>query len=240
VSLILTIDARRSRHRDTEVMDSTALESRQRLSWRSPRPFTSRSLPAALRIALELVFVVAASVIFGAVSLEVAGAVPAVLQPLVDCPSGWTLVTGLVIWSTRRSALPLAALYGVVSFIALNFGWYVVGGGAGSVDAVFWVVIACLAGPVVGGAVGWLRSTDRRAAAGGGVLCGIFFGDSVVSTLLIGNIGLGGGIAIVLVGALLLTRSLRRATTRQERLLTLLITAATAACYGAAWGVIAI
>lgn len=141
--------------------------------------------PAVRRVTLQLVSVVAASLVLGGATSFLQLVLPEALSPFANSASGWTLLTALLVAACRARTAP-SALYGAASFVALVLGYQVVSTLRGfPTSEELFLVIGVLAGPVVGVAASWLRRPGWRAALGAGVLGGIALGECAYGLVLV-------------------------------------------------------
>jgi Family of unknown function (DUF6518) len=142
-----------------------------------PSPTTNRmrslSWPAGA-------WIVGGSLVLGGLTALAQGVLPDSVRSLANSPSGWTLLTVVMI-SVARLRLLLAACLGAVSFVCLVLGYTVVSELRGlSYDPALWGTIGLLVGP----AVGWAASAafDARPllnAVGSSLIAGIAITDSI-------------------------------------------------------------
>lgn len=130
--------------------------------------------------ALRGVWIIAGSLVLGGLTSAAQGALPDSLRSLANSPSGWTLLT-VVLIATARPRLLLATVLGSVSFVCLILGYTVVSELRGlTYSPVFWGAIGLVAGPVIG----WSTSAafDRRplpGAVGSSLIAGVLGTDAV-------------------------------------------------------------
>ncbi|WP_195849531.1 DUF6518 family protein [Nocardioides marmotae] len=144
-------------------------------------PVLTRPVPAALAV-------VAASLALGGATSWAQGLLPDALGSFANSPSGWTLLTVLLVAAVRPS-LGGGAVLGVVSFVALVLGYTVASELRGLVyDPTFWGAVGVVAGPVVGAAAAAM--VGRRvvpAALGAGALAGVLVADGVYGLTVVGE-----------------------------------------------------
>ncbi|WP_322919382.1 DUF6518 family protein [Nocardioides renjunii] len=132
--------------------------------------------------------VVGTSLLLGGLTSWAQGVLPDALAPFANSPSGWTLLTVLVV-ATARPSLGAGAALGVASFVSLVLGYTAASELRGlSYDPVFWGVVGVVAGPVVGAAAAAV--VDRRpvvAAVGAGVLAGVLVADGIYGLTVVGG-----------------------------------------------------
>ncbi len=122
---------------------------------------------------------VAASVILGAATSFVQGFLPDTLRSFANSASGWTIVTGLIVWCIR-SRTCLSALLGALSFVGLVMGYTWTSQLRGYYyNPLIFGVIGIVVGPFVGVAAAWLRRREWRAALGTSLLAGICVGECI-------------------------------------------------------------
>lgn len=135
--------------------------------------------PAA-RSSLSTVAVVAASLLLGGLTSWAQGFLPDALASFANSPSGWTVLTVLLVAAVRPS-LPMGAVLGVASFVSLVLGYTVASELRGlTYSPVLWGVVGLLAGPFVGAAAAAL--VGRRAllaGLGAGALAGVLVADGI-------------------------------------------------------------
>jgi hypothetical protein len=140
----------------------------------SSTPYSS-SVRRARWVVVPLVLGV--SLVLGGVTSGAQGFLPDALRPLANSASGWTLLTAVTVWATRRQP-PVAVVLGALSFVGLVIGYSLVSNVRGSYfDPLFWSLVGVVVGPFVGTAAAWLRSSGWRRAVGTGLLSGIAVGD---------------------------------------------------------------
>lgn len=143
---------------------------------------TSRSTPrsAAASGAVIAGAIVAGSLVLGGLTSVAQAALPDSLRSVANSPSGWTLLTVVLIALARLRLLP-AAVLGAVSFVCLVLGYTLVSELRGlSYSPVLWGAIGVVAGPIVG----WSTSAafDRRpllAAVGSSLIAGVPLTDAI-------------------------------------------------------------
>jgi len=141
-----------------------------------------------LRIVLMGVSITAASLVLGGLTSLAQGFLPEGLSPFANSISGWTIITAAVIWFSQ-ARWPWTPLFGALSFIALLVGYALVSTARGfDYVPTTWLLIAIVAGPLVGIAAGWLREGDgRKVALGTGFLAGILIGDGIRGLLVVAD-----------------------------------------------------
>jgi hypothetical protein len=129
---------------------------------------------------LDALWVVVGSLVLGGLTSFAQGLLPDSLQSFANSPSGWTLLTAVMI-SARRTSLLRAACLGAVSFVCLVLGYTIVSELRGlSYSPFLWAAVGLVAGP----AVGWSTSAafDRRpllSAVGSSLIAGVAITDAV-------------------------------------------------------------
>ncbi|MQW78004.1 hypothetical protein GHK92_19230 [Nocardioides sp. dk4132] len=135
---------------------------------------------ASLRTNLSAPAVVAASLLLGGLTSWAQGVLPDALASFANSPSGWTVLTALLVAAARPS-LTWGAALGAVSFVTLVLGYTVASQLRGlSYDPVLWSVVGVIAGPFVGAAAAAI--VGRRvvqAALGAGSLAGVLIADGI-------------------------------------------------------------
>lgn len=141
----------------------------------APQGETARE-PRLVRFAAVLV----ASFLLGGLTFPAQGFLPEALGSLANSSSGWTLLTALLVVSSRARPAPAAAL-GAASFVLLVLGYTAAASLAGlTYGPLLFSCIGLVVGPFVGCAAAWLRSEHSwRTAAGASLLAGIALGDAV-------------------------------------------------------------
>lgn len=182
---------------------------------------------------IALLVVAAGGLVLGGATSPAQTWLPGAFSSVANSASGWTAVVALLVHLTRRSALLVTAVCGVVGFEALDLGYQIVSTARGyAYSGEFWAVVALVAGPVVGVAASWLHRRDRFAALGVAVLAAIGLGDGITGVLLLPTTS---PVYWVLVGcgalALLTVTCLRRLESTSTRLLAILGAAAGSALY---------
>lgn len=160
-------------------------------------------------VVVRVLCVVAASFAIGCLESWAQGFLPAALKPLSNSASGWTLVTGLLVFWSRAKPRMAAAL-GAASFVLLIAGYTVVSTARGfPYSPLLWGLVGLVVGPFVGLAAAWLHGRGFLAALGGGFLVGIGLGDALYGLTAVARttgvaywIGIG-VLSLVLAGALL-------------------------------------
>jgi hypothetical protein len=135
----------------------------------------------AREVIKRLLYVVVAALAVGAITSWAQGFLPDALSSLANSPSGWTLLTALVVAAVRPS-LPEGALLGVVAFVAMVLGYTFASELRGlSYSPLRWGLIGVLAGPFIGASAAALVSRGRAplAAAGAGILGGVLVADGI-------------------------------------------------------------
>lgn len=123
--------------------------------------------------------VVVASFALGAVTSYAQEFLPSAVRSFANSPSGWTVLTALLVFWSRLPAWP-AAVLGAASFVLLVLGYTAAAELRGYVyDPFLFSVVGVIAGPFVGAAASWLRGTRIRASLGTALLVGIGLGDAV-------------------------------------------------------------
>lgn len=124
--------------------------------------------------------VVVVSVVLGAVTSWAQGFLPDAWAPLANSPSGWAVMTTLVVMASRPT-LPWGAVLGAVGFVCLVLG-YTLGSELRGLayDPTLWGAIGLLTGPVIGAAAAGTASTRSvPVALGSGVLAGVLVADGI-------------------------------------------------------------
>ena len=125
-------------------------------------------------------WILVGSLVLGGLTSAAQGPMPDWLRSLGNSPSGWTLLTVIMI-SVARPRLLTAACLGAVSFVCLVLGYTIVAELRGlSYSPAFWVAVGLVAGPVVG----WSTSAafdGRRLlnVLGSSLIAGIAITDAV-------------------------------------------------------------
>jgi hypothetical protein len=141
------------------------------------RPATSRSRPFSWLVGA---WIVVGSLVLGGLTSLAQGVLPDSLRSVANSPSGWTLLTVVMISVSRVRLLPAACL-GAVSFVCLVLGYTYVSELRGlSYSPILWGAVGLVAGPVVG----WSASAacDARPilnVAGSSLIAGIAITDAV-------------------------------------------------------------
>lgn len=144
----------------------------------SPHAPGDRGKTSAPSFLLATTVVIVGSLVLGGLTSFGQGLLPAALQSFANSVSGWTLVTGVLVWIVRRP-LAQSALLGAASFVLLVLGYTTVSNLRGFYfSPIFWSVAGLVAGPAVGASAAALRRSDRWGAVGLGVLAGVLLGDS--------------------------------------------------------------
>ena len=175
----------------------------------------------------------AAALLLGGLTSFAQGFLPEPVGPLANSPSGWTLLTVLVLWWLRARTWVMVVL-GAVCFVLLVVGYALVSTARGNYyNPLLWSTVGVVAGPFVGWGVAWARqrAVPLRAALGFGFLAGLLLGDGISGYVRVRDttgwfywVAMGvGAVAWVVVVAL------RRLTTQRDRLVLLGMTAVTGA-----------
>ncbi|WP_296602160.1 DUF6518 family protein [Nocardioides sp.] len=132
--------------------------------------------------------VAGASLLLGALTSWAQGVLPDALASFANSPSGWTVLTALLVGATRPT-LPLGAVLGVVSFVGLVQGYTVASELRGlSYDPVLWSVVGIVAGPFVGvAAAAVVGPRALHAAFGAGALAGVLIADGIYGLTVVGS-----------------------------------------------------
>lgn len=135
--------------------------------------------PAA-RSSLSTVAVVAASLLLGGLTSWAQGVLPDALASFANSPSGWTVLTVVLVAAVRPS-LPMGAVLGVVSFVSLVLGYTVASELRGlTYSPVFWGAVGVVAGPFVGAAAASVVGPrPLLAGTGAGALAGVLLSDGI-------------------------------------------------------------
>ena len=143
--------------------------------------------PAA-RWPLSALLVVGGSLVLGGLTSWAQGALPDALASFANSPSGWTVLTALMIVAVRP-AVAAGAVLGVVSFVSLVLGYTVASELRGlAYDPLFWSVVGLVAGPFVGAAAAAVVGGHAvRAALGAGALAGVLVADGIYGLTVVGD-----------------------------------------------------
>src|SRR3954447_24502916 len=113
---------------------------------------TSRDLTRRSLSSMWLVgsWIVVGSLVVGGLTSVAQGLLPDSLRSVANSPSGWTLLTVVMILAARLRLLP-AAFFGGLSFVCLVLGYTFVSELRGlSYSPELWSAVGLLVGPVVG------------------------------------------------------------------------------------------
>ena len=132
--------------------------------------------------------VAGASLLLGALTSWAQGVLPDAFASFANSPSGWTVLTALLVGATRPT-LPLGAALGVVSFVGLVLGYTVASELRGlTYDPVPWSVVGIVAGPFVGvAAAAVVGRRALHAALGAGALAGVLIADGIYGLTVVGS-----------------------------------------------------
>jgi Family of unknown function (DUF6518) len=132
------------------------------------------------RTSLSALVVVGASLLLGGLTSWAQGVLPYALASFANSPSGWTVLTALLVAAARPS-LAWGAAYGVASFVSLVLGYTIASELRGlAYNPVFWSVVGVIAGPFVGAAAAAVVGRHTvRATLGAGALAGVLFADGM-------------------------------------------------------------
>lgn len=125
-------------------------------------------------------WIIVGSLVLGGLTSLAQGFLPDSLRSLANSPSGWTLLTVILISIPQLRLLPAACL-GAVSFVCLVLGYTFVSDLRGlTYNPAFWCAVGLIAGP----AVGWSTSASFDArrllnVLGSSLIAGIAITDAV-------------------------------------------------------------
>ena len=161
---------------------------------------------AVARTSVSASAVVAGSLVLGAATSWAQGVLPDALESFANSPSGWTLLTVLMVVAVRPP-VALGAVLGVLSFVSLVLGYTVASEVRGlSYDPLFWSVVGVVAGPFVGAAAAALVGRHVIGTAlGAGALAGALIADGIYGLTVVAGttspvywvLCLVGGVALV-------------------------------------------
>ncbi|NYE38936.1 hypothetical protein F4692_004091 [Nocardioides cavernae] len=137
-----------------------------------------RRTPAtALLVALA---VVVASLLLGGLTSLAQGWLPDALASFANSPSGWTLLTAMLVAAARPSPGGGAVL-GALSFVSLVLGYTAASELRGlTYSPLLWGAVGVVAGPFVGAAsAAVVGRRPVRAALGAGALAGVLLADGI-------------------------------------------------------------
>ena len=149
---------------------------------------TSSSLASRPHPWLVGAWIVVGSLVVGGLTSVAQGFLPDSLRSVANSPSGWTLLTVVMI-SVARLPLLAAAFLGAVSFVCLVLGYTFVAELRGlSYSPALWGAVGLLVGPVVG----WSTSASfdakpRLNAMGSSLIAGIAITDAVYGLTVIAD-----------------------------------------------------
>jgi Family of unknown function (DUF6518) len=158
---------------------------RERVDDVTPSSVTSRSRPFTWLVGA---WIVVGSLVVGGLTSVAQGFLPDSLRSVANSPSGWTLLTVVMILVARLRLLPAACL-GAVSFVCLVLGYTFVSELRGlSYSPALWGAVGLVVGPVVG----WSTSAafDARpflSVLGSSVIAGIAITDAVYGLTVIAD-----------------------------------------------------
>jgi hypothetical protein len=129
---------------------------------------------------LTALAVVVTSLVLGGLTSWAQGLLPDTLSSFANSPSGWTVLTALLVAGARPS-LVRGALLGAVSFVCLVLGYTIASQLRGfPYDPLLWSVVGVAAGPFVGAAAAALMGGRVvRTALGAGALAGVLIADGI-------------------------------------------------------------
>lgn len=132
------------------------------------------------RTILSALAVVGASLLLGGMTSWAQGVLPDALASFANSPSGWTVLTALVV-AAARPTLAWGAALGAASFVSLVLGYTIASELRGlSYSPVLWCAVAVVAGPFVGAAAAAVvRRHTVQAALGAGALAGVLIADGI-------------------------------------------------------------
>ena len=161
---------------------------------------------AVARTSVSASAVVAGSLVLGAATSWAPGVLPDALESFANSPSGWTLLTVLMVVAVRPP-VALGAVLGMLSFVSLVLGYTVASEVRGlSYDPLFWSVVGVVAGPFVGAAAAVLVGRHVIGTAlGAGALAGALIADGIYGLTVVAGttspvywvLCLVGGVALV-------------------------------------------
>ena len=161
---------------------------------------------AVARTSVSASAVVAGSLVLGAATSWAQGVLPDALESFANSPSGWTLLTVLMVVAVRPP-VALGAVLGMLSFVSLVLGYTVASEVRGlSYDPLFWSVVGVVAGPFVGAAAAVLVGRHVIGTAlGAGALAGALIADGIYGLTVVAGttspvywvLCLVGGVALV-------------------------------------------
>lgn len=133
-----------------------------------------------LRLLRSALLVVVASVALGALTSWAQGVLPDAFASFANSPSGWTLLTALLV-AAARPTVPVGALLGVLSFVPLVLGYQLGSEVRGlTYDPTLWGVVGLIAGPFVGAAAAAVAGRRAlHAVLGAGALAGVLIADGI-------------------------------------------------------------
>jgi hypothetical protein len=140
------------------------------------------------RTGFQLLLVSVASLLLGGVTSYAQSALPAQLSSFANSASGWTILCALlVVLAGPRVAV--GAGLGAASFVCLVLGYTAASHLRGfAYSPASWILVAVIAGPVVGAAAAALRGPARRSAVLGGLtLAAILVADGVRGLVVLGG-----------------------------------------------------
>ncbi len=132
------------------------------------------------RTVLSALAVVGASLLLGGLTSWAQGVLPDALASFANSPSGWTVLTALVV-AAARPTLAWGAALGAASFVSLVLGYTIAVELRGlTYNPVLWSVVGVIAGPFVGtAAAAVVRHHTVQAALGAGALAGVLVADGI-------------------------------------------------------------
>lgn len=136
--------------------------------------------PSRGRTASVAAWIVVGSLVLGGLTSLAQGFLPDSLRSMANSPSGWTLLTVIMIAIPRLHLLP-ATVLGAVSFVCLVLGYTFVSDLRGlTYDPTFWGAVGLVAGPAVGWATSAAFGAGRLLNAwGSSLIAGIAITDAV-------------------------------------------------------------
>jgi hypothetical protein len=129
---------------------------------------------------LDAAWIVGGSLILGALTSFAQGVLPDWLRSFANSPSGWALLTVVMISLRRPRLLPAAGL-GAVSFVVLVLGYTLASELRGlTYSPLTWGAIGLVAGPVIGwSTAAVLESRPLLRVLGSSLLAGVALTDAV-------------------------------------------------------------
>ena len=138
------------------------------------------AMSSAARLSWYALAIVVASLVLGALTSWAQGWLPDQMSSFANSPSGWTILTAVLV-AAARPTIAAGAVLGVASFVALVLGYTVASELRGlRYGPLLWSAVGVVAGPFAGAAAAAVVGERQvRAGLGAGALAGVLVADGV-------------------------------------------------------------